>query len=221
MKHPAGSVKPRRLAAPNTAPKKKRVRLDLKRRPEPEPEDDAVLEHKSNFWKWVTLGALLHVLVIGIAYFIYESAPAAKPPEQFISLLPPGDVVKGTAGTQQAHKVGPTTAAPAHHASTPPPPVAAAPPKPVTPPPAVVPPPKPALVAQDKPVIKPPPQPTPPKPTPPKVKVDLTLADGPTATVDKDKPKPHHKKPVVKPSEDKNKEDTARADSAGLRDRKS
>ena len=212
MKHPAGYAKPRRLAAP----RKKRVRLDLKRRPQPEPEDDVGLEQKSNFWKWLLFVALLHLLVLGIAYFIYESAPAPKPPEQFISLLPQGDVVKGTAGTQQAHKLGHTTPAPAHHASTPPP-VAAAPLKPITPPPAVVPPPQPSLLSQDKPIIKPTPKPKPSKPTPPKVKVDLTLADGPTPTVTKAKPKPHHKKPVVKPSEDTDdQDDTAKADSSGL-----
>ena len=90
------------------------------------------VQQKSNFWKWVLLVALLHLLAIGVVYFIYESAPAPKPPEQFISLLPPGDVVKGTAGTQEAHKVGPTTAASVmHHASAAA--VSPVPPKPASP----------------------------------------------------------------------------------------
>jgi outer membrane biosynthesis protein TonB len=214
MKQPAGYAKPRRLAAP----RKKKVRLDLKRRPEPEPEDEVGAEPKSNFWKWVLLVALLHLLIIGVVYFIYESTPAPKPPEQFISLLPQGDVVKGTPGAQQAHKVGPTTPAPAvHHSAPPPPPTATAPTKPVTPPPAIVPPPKPVALTQDKPLVKPPPKPTPPKPAPPKVKVDLTLADGPTTPLEKPKPKVHHKKLVVKPTEDSHDEDVSeKADSAGL-----
>ena len=52
MKHPAGSIKPRRLAAP-----KRKVRLDLKRRPKPEPDDELGIQQKSSFWKWVGLGS--------------------------------------------------------------------------------------------------------------------------------------------------------------------
>src|SRR5271156_1974384 len=122
MKHPSGSVSRRK-----TAPRKQ-VRLDLKRRPPPpNPEEELERRQQSSFWKWVLFVALLHVLVIGIGFLIYESAPAPKPPEQFISLLPPGDVVKGTPGVQEAHKVGATTAASVvHHAPAPPPPAMAA-----------------------------------------------------------------------------------------------
>jgi len=230
MKHPTGYVKPRRLAAP---PKK--VRLNLQRCPKPEPEDELGIQQKSHFWKWVGLVALLHVVVIGLVYWIYETASTPKPPEQFLSLLPAGDVVKGTPGAQEAHKVGPTTSAPAvHHTSAPaPPPTPAVQPKPITPPPAAVQPPKPA---PPKPVVKPetstlptdkpitPPKPVPPKPAPPKppkVKVDLHLADGPTPVVDKPvtKPKPHVKKPVAKPADDsadQDQEATTKPDSAGL-----
>jgi len=201
MKHTAGYAKPRRLAAP-----KRKVRLDLKRRPAPEPEDEVGLRQKSHFWKWVWLVALFHLVAISLFYLVYEAIPVTKPPEQFISLLPPGDVVKGTPGVQEAHKLGPTTPAPVvHHESAPPPPVAAIPPpKPApTPPPPILktdaPP-----VALDKPV--------PPKP--PKVKVDLTLADAPAADKPMTKPKHHVKKPAVKTPDDS---DTAsNPDSAGL-----
>jgi len=208
MKHPTGYAKPRRLAP------QKKVRLDLKRRPKPEPENELDTEQKSHFWKWVGLVALLHLIVILIVYFIYENASTPKPPEQFISLLPPGDVVKGTPGAQEAHKLGPTTPAPAEHhavAPVPPPPPAIQPPKPIQP--------KPILKTEaptllsDKPPITPP-KPTPPKP--PKVKVDLHLADGPTPV---DKPKPHVKKPVAKTTDnsaDQDHETTAKPDSSGL-----
>jgi len=212
MKHTTGYAKPRRLAAP-----KKRIRLDLKRRPKPEPDDGLGTEQKSNFWKWVGLVALLHVIVIGLVFWIYESASTPKPPEQFLSLLPPGDVVKGTPGAQEAPKVGPTTPAPAvHHSSAPPPPPVATiqPPKPIPPKPL---PPPPVVKTEvptplaDRPIV--PPKPIPPKP--PKVKVDLTLADAPAA----DKPKPHPKKPVAKTtdeSKDQDHEASAKPDSAGL-----
>jgi protein TonB len=162
------------------------------------------------------------VVIISLVYWIYETASAQKPPEQFLSLLPPGDVVKGAAGAQEAHKLGPTTPAPAvHHSSAPPPPPApAVQHKPVIPPAAAVEPPKPI---QPKPV---PPKPvlkteapvadqpiTPPKP--PKVKVDLTLTEAPAA----DKPKPHLKKPAPKTtddSRDQDREAAAKPDSAGL-----
>jgi outer membrane biosynthesis protein TonB len=206
MKHPTGYAKPRRLAAPKP---RRKVRLDLKRRPTPEPDDELGIQQKSHFWKWVGLVALLHLVVISLVYLIYENASTPKPPEQFISLLPDGDVVKGTPGAQEAHKLGPTTPAPAvHHTSAPPPPpvVAIQPPKPVLKTEAPTSP-------ADKPI-------TPPKP-PPKVKVDLTLADAPTVDkpVTKPKPKPHHKKPVVKStddSEDHDQDTTANPDSAGL-----
>ncbi|HEV3271777.1 MAG TPA: energy transducer TonB [Candidatus Methylacidiphilales bacterium] len=195
MKHPAGYAKPRRLAAP-----RKSVRLDLKRRPSPGRDDDVDIEQKSQFWKWVGLVALLHAVVIGLVYWVYETASASKPPEQFISLLPQGDVVKGTPGAQEAHKVGPTTPAPAvHHTPTPPTPsqVQSKPPPP-------------------KPVVKT--ETAPPKPTTPKVKVDLTLANAPAADKPVTKPKPHHKKPPPpKPAADsEDQEASAKPDNAGL-----
>jgi TonB family protein len=211
MKHPTGYARPRRLAAP-----KKKIRLDLQRRPKPEPDDELGTHQKSHFWKWVGLVALLHLLVISLVYWIYETASSPKPPEQFLSLLPPGDVVKGTPGAQEAHKLGPTTPAPAvHHSSAPPPPpTPAVQPKPVIPPPAPIAPPKPTPVALDKPT----PQPTPAKPAPPKppkVKVDLTLTDAPAPAPDK--PKPHLKKPAIRTTDDsESHEDTAKPDSAGL-----
>jgi TonB family protein len=218
MKHPAGSVKPRRFAAP-----KRKVRLDLKRRPKPEPDDELGIRQKSPFWKWVGLVALLHVVIISLVYWIYEMASTPKPPEQFLSLLPEGSVVKGTPGAQEAHKLGPTTPAPAvHHASAPPPPTSAIQPKPVTPPSAAIQPPKPVVKTEaptplaDKPITPPKP---PPPPKPPKVKVDLTLAEAPTPVADQPvtKPKPHLKKPVAKTTDDsESHEATAKPDSAGL-----
>ncbi len=161
-----------------------------------------MIERKSNFWKWFGLVALFHLLAIGIFGLLYEASPAPKPPEQFISLLPEGDVVKGTPGAQKAPKVGTVSAAPATHSPppvpmpvktiAPPTPTAVTPPpvpKPVQPKPVVIKPDAP-LVALDKPV-------TPPKP---KVKVDLSkLVDGPAVAADKPvtKPKPHLKKPVA------------------------
>jgi TonB family protein len=225
MKPTTGSAKSRRTAAPKSGPKpapKARVRLDLKRRPEPpEPEEEIATKRKSHFWRWVALVALFHVLVIAIVSFVYEMAPAQKPPEQFISLLPQGDTVKGTAGTQAAHKVGPSTPAPSeHHSSTPPPPTHAEvkPPKPVEPRPAPVKPtPKiePPAMVSDKPILLPKPVPPPPKPPKPKVKVDLTLADGPTTDKPVTKPK-EHKKPAVKPDESKADDDAEKATSSGL-----
>jgi len=215
MKNPTGYAKPRRLAAPKP---RKQVRLDLKRRPAPRPADDELdLEPRSQFWKWVLLVALLHLVAIGIVFFIYESSSTVKPPEQFFSLLPQGDVVKGTPGAQAAHKLGPTTAAPAvHHTS--PPPVATTQAKPIVPkpilPPPTIEPLTPNSLALDQPSPKPP-----PKPATPKVKVDLTLADAPTPAVVKPKPKPHHIKPVTTPTDETTDQDnnaTANSNSTGL-----
>jgi TonB family protein len=211
MKPTAGSPKPRRLATPQSA-NPKRTRLNLQRRPKPEPEDEIQAEPKSNFWKWVAWVALFHFVLISLAYLIYGFIPAPKPPEQFISLLPQGEEVKGTPGVQQAHKVGPTTTASiAHHSAPPPPPTPVAkdspPPKPITPPPVLRP--DTTAAAMDKPTPKPPPK--------PKVKVDLHLADAPTPAVDKSavKPKHHPKKPVEK-SADEDDSDTTARDSTGL-----
>jgi TonB family protein len=218
MKPTTGSVRPRRIAAPKP---RKKVRLDLKRRPEPEPGPEIITEKKSKFGRVVLLVALLHLLVIAIACYIYQLTPAPKPPEQFISLLPEGSVVKGTAGPQQAHKLGPTTSAPTvhHHtsSSTPPPkPAAVTPPKPklIVPPPTIEPPSQltPATLDKPKPA---PPKPTPPKPTPPKpkIKVDLTLADAPDQPVDKPK---HQPKKPAKPTHDTDDDSADNPDSAGL-----
>jgi TonB family protein len=213
MKNPSGSVKSRRTAVPKDTPKT-RVRLDLKRSSKPEPEEKMEIRQESHFWRWVWLIALLHVLVICAITVFYAFASSPKQPEQFISLLPEGDVVKGNPGIQEAHKVGPTTpASAAHHSAAPPPPPASAKPKPV------ITPAKPPPVALDKPNPLAPPKPAPPKP--PKVKVDLNLVDGPTPKADKPKPKPHLKKPqaVLRPdddSTDNNRETSAKPDSTGL-----
>jgi protein TonB len=218
MKHHSGYA-PRRSPAP-----KKKVRLNLQRKPKPDPEKELDARQKSSFWKWVLFVALFHLLILGIFLWVYEITPAPKPPEQFISLLPMGDVVKGSAGAQAAHKIGPTSmASVAHHES------AASPTHPKPPPlkPSAL---KPILKTE---ALTPetvssvtPLQPTPPKPTPtkvappkvPKIKVDLSkLEDGPP--VDADKPvKPKHKKPPVKPDDKDNldNEPALKADSQGL-----
>jgi TonB family protein len=192
MKPPASYTPPRKLAA-----RKKQFRLDLRRsKPAPEPET----ERKSHFWKWVALVALLHVLVIGVVAWIYRPSANPPTPEPFISLVPAGDVVKGTPGTQSAPKIGPSTPAPSvQHSSPPPTPVAVKPPAPhPAPPKPVVPP----VVKTQTPPIgqdQPPPKPAPVKP---KVKVDLSqLVDGPAPTVTKPvKPKPAHPKKHVSPA---------------------
>jgi outer membrane biosynthesis protein TonB len=211
MKHPAGSVTPRRMRAPKTAPKKK-VRLDLKRRPEPAPEEEVGTRKRSQFWKWVLLVALLHVLAITFFYFVYESAPSVKPPQEFISLLPEGDVVKGTPGAQEAHKVGPSTPAPSvHHTSTPPPAHTAQPPKPIAQkPPTPKPIPPKTELKMDAPSLEPVKPITPPKPVepkPPKIKVDLSkLEDAPTTA---DTPKPKHVKKLEPKPDDSTTQDEA------------
>jgi TonB family protein len=191
------------LAAPKP---RKKVRLNLQRRPKPEPDDELGTQQKSHFWKWVALVALLHVVVISLVYRIYETASTQKPTEQFISLLPPGDVVKGTPGAQEAPKLGPTTPAPAVHHSSAPPPLPTSPFQPKPPPPK-------PILKTEAPTL------TPPKP--PKIKVDLTLADAPVPPVDKPatKPKPHLKKPAAKTTDDSQDQDheaTAKPDSTGL-----
>jgi TonB family protein len=165
---------------------------------------------------------LFHLVAISLLYWFYEAVTPLPPPVQFISLLPTGDVVKGEPGIQKAHKVGPTTPAPTvHHIA--PPPEAAAPQPPV--PQVIKPPPTPPepIVQEDAPPIVPD-KPVTPKPVPakPKVKVDLTLADGPAPTTEKyvAKPKPHPKKIVAKISpDDSTAPESASAstpDSAGL-----
>lgn len=217
MKPTTGSFRARHVTPP---PRK--TRLNLQRRPAPEPEDEVEARQRSSFWKWFLIVAFFHVVVIAIAYLLYSAMPVPKPPEQMISLLPPGDVVKGTPGQQQAHKLGPTTAASiAHHAPAPTPPTPVTHTKPVTPKPVAVQPPKPIPpkpivktdvpdIAQAKPVVKPPP----PKP---KVKVDLHLADAPSTA--EEKPKHHPKKPAKKPDDSDDSDEnnaTAKTTTTGL-----
>jgi len=192
MKDTTGYAQPRRLARP-----KKPAKLELRRRAKkPEPDTEIDVEPKNTFWKWVGIVALFHLAVIIFVSLYYEMTPTPKPPVEFISLLPAGQVVKGSPGPAEAPKVGPTTPAPsvAHHPAEPTPPK----PKPVVskpkPTPTPVPPP---VVKADAPSLVPD-KPAPAKPTPPKpkVKVDLTLVDGPTPAKPVTKPKPHIKKPT-------------------------
>jgi TonB family protein len=210
MKQPASYAPPRRLASP-----KKQVQLNLRRRQLPPPREDdgdADTQPKSSFWKWVVLVALFHLLLIAGFSFYYAFAPSPPPPaEQFMSLLPTGDVVKGKPGIQQAPKLGATTSAPkVHHLA---PPLKPTPPEPVTPPTpapvAVQPPPMEPAPAPPKPIVKDdapsfiPDQPKPKlvTPKPPEIKLskdDLKLVD--VAAPPHHKSKPLHKKPVVKPA---------------------
>jgi len=199
MKSPVSNAPPRRLAA------KKPVRLDLRRATPLSPEDELMAQRKSNFGKWFGLVALLHLLAICLFGLFYSASPTPPPKTFEFSLLPDGDVVKGTPGAQQAPKVGTVTPAPSAQRTPtppveaqpvqPPPPVAVAPPPPVPVPkpiklkPVVLKPEAP-LVEQEKPVTL-----TPPKP---KIKVDLTkLVDGPAA--DNPQPVVKHKPQVKKP----------------------
>jgi len=209
MKDTTSYAQPRRLARP-----KKQVRLDLRRRAtKREPEDNVAVEPKNTFWKWVGIVALLHLVLIAFVSFYYEMTPTPTPPVQMISLLPAGEVVKGTPGPVEAPKLGATTPAPSvahHHTETPPPkPTPAVKPTP-TPPPVQ------QIVKSDVPALVPV-KPTPPKP---KVKVDLTLADGPTPVKHVTKPKPHIKKPapaaITDDSNAPDKDAPSNPDSAGL-----
>jgi TonB family protein len=224
MKNATGNVKPRRKPVPKSVIQelpKPRVRLDLKPSVRPTPPEEAEDRETSHFWKWVGWVALFHVIVICAVTIFYEFTTTTKPPEQFISLLPDGDIVKGKPGTQEAHKLGPTTAASTtHHSAPPPPPAASAPPKKVVTPvkPPVL---KPSALADDNPLAKPtPPKPTPPKPKPAKVKVDLNLQDGPTPVVNTPKLKTHLKKtkPTLRPEDtaDDDNDSTTKAESTGL-----
>jgi outer membrane biosynthesis protein TonB len=217
MKPTTGNAPPRRLAKP-----KKQVRLDLRRRAtKPEPEGDIEIEKQNSFWKFVGIVALLHVVVIVAMCWYYEMSPPPPPQEQMISLLPLGDVVKGTPGTQTAPKIGPTTPAPTvQHHPAPPPPMPVPTPVAVKPaPPVPTPTPQP-IVKSDAPALIPV-KPTPPAPPKPKVKVDLTLQDGPTPEPVKHvtKPKPHVKKPAPVATDDTDAADSdspSNPDSQGL-----
>jgi TonB family protein len=211
MKSSAGYVQPRRLTA-----QKKLVQLSL-RRTASRTDDEFGTQPKSHFWKWVGLVALLHVLVISTVGWFYWASPAPTPPESFISLLPEGDVTKGTPGTQEAAKVGAST--PAIHHTAPPPAAAFQPPAPpvikqVQPKPVIEEPDAPTVV-QEKTVT--PPKPVTPKP---KVKVDLNLADGPVPLTNKPlKPTPSHLKKTVTTTETANATDrpaVASPDDTGL-----
>jgi TonB family protein len=224
MKPTAGSAKPRRRASHRPPPGPPagppsghaKTQLNLQRQPQRKPEGDLDDQHKSTFWKWVGWVALLHLIALSIFYIVYEFTPPPPPPAQFISLVPQGDIVKGTPGAQQAHKVGTTTPAAVHHSAPPTPasqkPVVqkTPPPKPLTPPVALRP--DATQLAAETPPPKVPPKP--PKPKPPKVKVDLTLNDGP-ASPDAPKPKHHPKKPVAKAA-DEDDADANDHDSTGL-----
>jgi len=206
MKPSANYASSRQLAA------KKQVRLDLRRGPVLSPEDQVLARRKSNFWRWFSFVALLHVLILGIFAWVYEISPTTKPPQDYLNWVPLGDNVKGTPGPQEAPKISQSTPAPSTQAAPAPPPTPPTPPvkpHPVQPPPPVaavtpptpvpVPTPKPLLpkpvvkaiappIAQEKPV-------TPPKP---KVKVDLSqLVEGP-ATPAPVKPIAKHKPQVKK-----------------------
>lgn len=202
MKHPTGYASSRRTASPE-----RQVQLELRRSPgrNKEPKKEPETEQKSHFWRWVGLVALLHVVVISLFCLFYEFAPSTPPPEPFISLLPPGDTVKGTPGAQQAPKIGPSTPAPSVQHTAPPPVPVQPPPQPVAvkPPPVPVPQPvEPPVVKTDVPQLVPD-KPVPKPPQKVKVKVDLTqLVDGPVPDKPVVKPK-HHKKPVaVAPTDD-------------------
>ena len=144
-----------------TAPKSRRpakrpVQLNLRRAAEPEIQE----QRSAPFWRWLAVIALLHMLAIVLLGWLYR-APAPIPPEQFISLLPPGDVVKGAPGAPEAPKVGHPSQSHITHSAPSPKPVEK--PKPVTP---STPPPPQAVTPPPTPVVKPPPTPTPPPPQP-------------------------------------------------------
>ncbi len=221
MKPTAGYAKPRRTPEPPP-----RARLNLQRRPKPEPEEDLEARQNRAFWRVVVLIALLHVLVILGVSIYYLFAPTPKPPDQFITLLPAGDTVKGKPGAQQAHKIGANKpAAPSHHAAPPPPaPAHVAPPQPqaVTPPPVVKPPPPTPIVKDNALAPAPAPikpaRPKPPKPEKPKVKIDLHEVERVDATATDTPPKPakHHSKKPVKTPDDSPDDADSSPDNTGL-----
>ena len=219
MKPTAGYAKPRRVTAPPT----QRARLNLQRRPKPDPGEELDDRQSRAFWKWVVWIALLHVLVIVGASLYYLFTPAPKPPDQFITLLPPGDTVHGSPGAQQAHKVGATQQAVPHKAAAPPPPASAhvappQPPKPVPPPVVKPPPPTPSPNAIAPAPVKPPKpiKPVKPKTETPKVKVDLHEVDRADATDTPPKPAKHHAKKPVKTPDDSQDDNDASRDTTGL-----
>ncbi|HEX4141111.1 MAG TPA: TonB C-terminal domain-containing protein [Candidatus Methylacidiphilales bacterium] len=220
MKPTAGYAKPRRMTEPPP-----RARLNLQRRPKPpDPEEELEARRSRGFWRVVVLVALFHVLVILGASLYYLFTPAPKPPDQFITLLPPGDTVHGSPGAQQAHKLGATQQAAPHKSSAPPPPAPAhgAPPQPkaVTPPTVTKPEPTPIEKANAPAPIKPPKPVKPVKPktetAKPKVKIDLHEVERADATDTPPKPAKHHaKKPVKNPDNSQDDADSS-PDNTGL-----
>jgi TonB family protein len=197
MKSPAGKPRARRPV------QKKPVQLNLRRTPTWPEENDLERQPDGNFWRWFALVFLLHIIAFVLLVLFFHNR--SKPPQEFMTLLPPGDVVKGTPGIQAAPKLSPTTSAPSHTApAKPTPPPTPTPPKPkvqkVQPP---TPKPPPILTDTAK-TPAPPVKPKPPKPQPPKVKVDLSLMDAPDAAQPAPKPvklKHHLKKVPHKPDD--------------------
>src|ERR1700744_322381 len=104
MNHPAGKPRARRPV------ERRPVQLSLRRTPT-WPEEDELKEQPDNsFWKWFALVFALHIVAFIILAIAFSFRP--KPPPDFISLLPPGEVVKGSPGQTTAPKIAPTTAAP-------------------------------------------------------------------------------------------------------------
>jgi TonB family protein len=218
MKPPAGQPRARRPV------QRKQVQLNLRRTPT-WPEEDELDEPRGNFWKWFAVVLLAHVVALAVLLIIFHTH-TPKPPPEFISLLPSGDLAKGTPGAQAAPKIAPTTPK-SSHTSTPMPPV----PTPVKPVPDkpkvhhVIPPtpaPKPPPILKDDareqaPPVKPPPPPKIAKvePAKPKIKVDLSqLVNAPDA----DEPKPVkakvHPKKITHPEE--HHEDAVESENDGL-----
>jgi TonB family protein len=208
MKSPAGPQPRARRPV-----QRKQVQLNLRRTPTWPEDENEIDEQRGSFWKWFAVVLLAHVLIVAVLLILFHSR-TPKPPLDFISLMPSGDLAKGTAGAQAAQKISPTNPAASHPATETPVPTS---PKPVPEKPKihhVIPPtptPKPPPIIKDDareqaPPVKPtPPKPVPPKavktePPKPKIKIDLSqLVDAPDtddAKPVKTKPKIHPKKTV-------------------------
>jgi hypothetical protein len=200
MKSPAGQPRARRPA------QRKQVQLNLRRTPT-WPEEDELDEPHGNFWKWFAVVLLAHILVFAVLLILFHTR-ATKPPVQFISLMPAGDLAKGTPGAQSAHKIAPTPPAHSHAAEATPVPPLPTPVKPLPDKPKIhhvvppVPTPKPPSIIKDEateqapPVKPPPPKVAKTEPAKPKIKIDLShLVDAP----DTDEPAPVKTKPKVHP----------------------
>ena len=204
---PAGQPRARRPV------QRKQVQLNLRRTPTWPEDENQVDDSGSSFWKWFAVVLLAHVLIVAVLLILFHSR-APKPPVDFISLMPSGDLAKGAPGAQAAHKISPTNPAASHPVNeTPiPPPPTPVPEKPkvqhvVPPAPTPVPPP---ILKDDAREQAPPVKPTPPKPAPPKkakvepakpkIKIDLSqvvdIPDSDEAKPVKPKPKVHPKKTV-------------------------